>query len=317
MCWGAVCVCVECMVLLLLRLYSSSDSDPPSDIDWGCLVVYSAVGAVEQLRVVSGAYGRRESTLAASSAPASSGYCGRRYVQVGTTNNPLVPPVARIFRTRTCPLCSTYSPRTSPLFLPPFILQCLTAMHYQLSDFGKSKAKSKQPKLPLFSRQLHIRPSSSILAEPRHGQPVQAPGAYTQPLPPRHFSTRLSIRNLSFSLRSKWLGGLARLSITIQIAYPVLGEAPSQSLTIPIRRMRSNISHLYRRSSLCCSSYSPVSLHITDSLTEGVRSAHVVQISNGKCKLPADLSAFDSPSQGMHIDRQQLTQCHDAVEQVL
>ena len=33
-CWGAVCVCVECMVLLLLRLYSSSDSDPPSDIYW-------------------------------------------------------------------------------------------------------------------------------------------------------------------------------------------------------------------------------------------------------------------------------------------
>lgn len=34
-CWGAVCVCIECIVLLFLRLYSSSDSDPPSDINLG------------------------------------------------------------------------------------------------------------------------------------------------------------------------------------------------------------------------------------------------------------------------------------------
>jgi len=39
--------------------------------------VSHGVRAVERLEVVSGAYGRRESTLAASSVPAASGYCGR------------------------------------------------------------------------------------------------------------------------------------------------------------------------------------------------------------------------------------------------
>lgn len=67
----------------------------------GCLVVCPSAEAVERLEADSGAYGRRESTLAASSAPAFSGYCGRRYVQVGRTKQPWSRPY---FALCECPL---------------------------------------------------------------------------------------------------------------------------------------------------------------------------------------------------------------------
>jgi hypothetical protein len=70
------------------------------------------VGAVERLGVVSGAYGRRESTLAASSVPASSGYCGRRYVQVGTNQTILWSrPYFALYRRVHCQSLSSSIPR--------------------------------------------------------------------------------------------------------------------------------------------------------------------------------------------------------------
>ena len=58
-------------------------------------------------------------------------------------------------------------------FLLSFYNTSLPSCHvryHQLSDFGNGK----QPKLPLFSTQLHIPPSSSIPAQSRYGRPVQA-----------------------------------------------------------------------------------------------------------------------------------------------
>jgi len=86
-------------------------------------------------------------------------------------NNPLLPPVhCPLCPPQTCLLSRAYPsalPATSPLFLPPFNVQCLMppAMQHRLSDFGKGK----QPKLPI------ILPLSRFQAEFPHRQPVQAP----------------------------------------------------------------------------------------------------------------------------------------------
>jgi len=181
------------MVLLLLRLYSSSDSDPFSDIYWGLLVGFPrrwghrAIGScfrgIRETREHPGRVVRpsRQRVLWSSLRPS----WNRLYIA--------------LFDVPTVTGLSFSTPATSPFAMP--------AMQHRLSDFGKGK----QPKLAI------ILPLSRFQAEfpidNLYGLPKPLQPAFGLPCTSRRVSRWLSTplqTHLAFPSE-------VRLSTTIQM----------------------------------------------------------------------------------------------------